>query len=129
MSIVKSLQKPHQVSCRSKDDEDVEHLVTAAKEVEGARSKSLRDSCCIDGRALEVQKSLQEQPPQAHPLVELGEAVKMESMQDGHDGREAHGGEHSSPEGAPVGGAETREDGHDCAASTDSRDPVIVISN
>lgn len=90
MLVVKSLQQSNQMRRSRKHNKDVEYLVRIAPDVKGARLPSLRYACLqfdyqlsplspiqasfthsIEGRASNIQHTLQHHPTQADLLSQL----------------------------------------------------------
>lgn len=129
MSVVKRPQKASQMGCGGTDDQDVKDLMRTSHDVELAGPQSLWHASCVDGRAKDVKKALEQQPIEADLIGHLRRAVQPQPVDDWKDGRQAHRDKHGCSERPPFGCSKPRQYADASAPESDGSDhgPVNLL--
>lgn len=114
MMVIKRRCHAVKVRGRRKEDKHVEYLMGAAPDVKSSRIDSLWKASRIEDCTKYVQEALQDDPAEAHSILESLVAKFEEAVANWDDAREAEADEHDGAVWSPGGGSEFIDprDGH-----------------
>ena len=92
--IVEGLHQPHQMACGSRNNQDMEDLVTAAPYVESSGSPFLWDSRCIQACTGNIQHTLQHNPIKSNTFTQMLNTIQFDTVKNWEDGGKPHEHEH-----------------------------------